>query len=50
MSLLSTAHVGIDLRLVIPFEPSPTLIKRTERGNKKENLNTEKENSKPLNF
>lgn len=33
-SALPTHVEGIDLRLEVPFEPSPSLIKRTESGNR----------------
>ena len=40
-STLPTHVEGIDLRLVVPFEPTPSLIKRTESGNRETTLNRE---------
>ena len=38
-STLPTHVEGIDLRLEVPFEPTPSLIKRTESGNRETTLN-----------
>ena len=37
-STLPTHVEGIDLRLEVPFEPTPSLIKRTESGNRETTL------------
>lgn len=39
MPTLPTHVEGIDLRLEVPFEPTPSLIKRTESGNRETTLN-----------
>lgn len=41
MLTLPTHVEGIDLRLEVPFEPSPSLKKRTESGNREKTLNRE---------